>query len=110
MNPLRRGYLYGLLAYTMWGFFPLYFKLLEPAGPVEILAQRIVWSAAFVTVLLLATRRRWRFLRDLARRPRTLAGITAAALLISVNWACTSTASSPTTWSRRRSGTSSTRW
>jgi chloramphenicol-sensitive protein RarD len=86
VNPLRRGYLYGLLAYTMWGFFPLYFKLLEPAGPVEILAHRIVWSAAFVTVLLLATRRRWRFLRDLARRPRTLAGITAAALLISVNW------------------------
>jgi chloramphenicol-sensitive protein RarD len=45
-----------------------------------------VWSAAFVTVLLLATRRHWRFLRDLARRPRTLAGITAAAVLISVNW------------------------
>jgi chloramphenicol-sensitive protein RarD len=85
VDPLRRGYLFGFLAYTCWGFFPLYWKLLEPARPLEILAHRIVWSAAFVTLLLLAMRN-WRFLGPLVRRPRTLAGIVVAAVVISVNW------------------------
>jgi chloramphenicol-sensitive protein RarD len=85
VNPSRRGYLFGLLAYVIWGFFPLYWKLLEPASAVEILAHRIVWSAVFVTVILVAANN-WRFLRDLRRRPRTLAGIALAAVVISVNW------------------------
>ncbi|MCX4468805.1 EamA family transporter RarD [Micromonospora sp. NBC_01655] len=85
MTPIRLGYLYGLGAYLLWGFFPLYFKLLEPAGPVEILAHRIVWSVVFVA-LLLAALRNVGFLRALARRPRALAGIAAAAALIALNW------------------------
>ena len=85
MNPIRLGYLYGLGAYLLWGFFPIYLKLLRPAGPAEILAHRIVWSVAFVA-LLLAALRNVGFLRALARRPRALAGITAAAALIAVNW------------------------
>ncbi|NBE82720.1 EamA family transporter RarD [Micromonospora rubida] len=85
MTPLRIGYLYGLGAYLLWGFFPLYFKLLQPAGPLEILAHRVVWSMVFVT-LLLAALRNIGFLRALARRPRALAGIAAAAALIAVNW------------------------
>ncbi|WBB56135.1 EamA family transporter RarD [Verrucosispora sp. WMMD573] len=85
MTSLRLGYLYGLGAYLLWGFFPLYFKLLRPAGPLEILAHRVVWSVAFVALLLVALRNVG-FLRSLLRRPRTLAGIGAAATLIAVNW------------------------
>lgn len=85
MTPLRLGYLYGFGAYLLWGFFPLYLKLLRPAGPMEILAHRIVWSVAFVA-LLLAAMRNVGFLRALLRRPRALAGIGAAAALIAVNW------------------------
>ncbi|MER7330653.1 MULTISPECIES: EamA family transporter RarD [unclassified Micromonospora] len=85
MTPLRLGYLYGFGAYLLWGFFPLYFKLLQPAGPLEILAHRVVWSVAFVA-LLLAAMRNVGFLRALVRRPRALAGIGAAAALIAVNW------------------------
>ncbi|GIJ75955.1 chloramphenicol-sensitive protein RarD [Micromonospora phaseoli] len=85
MTPLRLGYLYGLGAYLLWGFFPLYFKLLRPTGPLEILAHRVVWSVAFVA-LLLAALRNIGFLRALLRRPRTLAGIACAATLIAVNW------------------------
>ncbi|MCW2641674.1 MAG: RarD protein superfamily transporter [Dactylosporangium sp.] len=85
MNQLRRGYIFGFFAYAIWGFFPLYWKLLKPAGPMEILAHRIVWSMLFVTLVLLAMRS-WRFLRSLARRPRTLAGIVLAAVVIAVNW------------------------
>ncbi|MEU1884581.1 EamA family transporter RarD [Micromonospora sp. WMMD987] len=85
MTPLRLGYLYGFGAYLIWGFFPIYLKLLRPAGPVEILAHRIIWSVLFVA-LLLAALRNVGFLRSLARRPRTLAGIVVAAALIAVNW------------------------
>ncbi|WP_229398732.1 EamA family transporter RarD [Micromonospora okii] len=85
MTPLRLGYLYGLSAYLLWGFFPLYLKLLKPAGPMEILAHRIVWSVVFVA-LLLAAMRNIGFLRALARRPRALAGIVLAAALVAVNW------------------------
>ncbi|MEV6690977.1 EamA family transporter RarD [Micromonospora sp. NPDC051196] len=85
MTPLRLGYLYGLTAYLLWGFFPLYFKLLRPAGPLEILAHRVIWSVAFVALLLVAMRNIG-FLRALLRRPRALAGVATAAALIAVNW------------------------
>ncbi|WP_433389278.1 EamA family transporter RarD [Micromonospora sp. KLBMP9576] len=85
MTPLRLGYLYGIAAYLLWGFFPLYLKLLRPAGALEILAHRIVWSVVFVA-LLLATVRNVGFLRALLRRPRALAGMGVAAALIAVNW------------------------
>lgn len=85
MNQARRGYLYGLGAYTLWGFFPLYIRLLKPAGPIEILAHRVVWSVLFVA-LLLAAARNWRFLLHLRRRPAAFAGIVLAAALIGINW------------------------
>ncbi|MEH0971939.1 EamA family transporter RarD [Micromonospora sp. CPCC 205546] len=85
MTPLRLGYLYGFLAYLLWGFFPLYLRLLRPAGSMEILAHRIVWSVVFVA-LLLAAMRNVAFLRALLRRPRALAGVGLAAALIAVNW------------------------
>ena len=49
---LRSGFVAGLAAYLLWGLFPLYWPLLEPAGAVEILAHRIVWSMVVVAVLL----------------------------------------------------------
>jgi chloramphenicol-sensitive protein RarD len=85
MSDERRGYLYGLAAYVMWGFFPIYFKHLQPASPPEILAHRVVWSVVFVSLLLAAVRN-WSFLKRLARSPKLLAGISLAALLIAVNW------------------------
>ncbi|MEV4351799.1 EamA family transporter RarD [Actinoplanes sp. NPDC049596] len=86
MSDERRGYLYGLAAYVMWGFFPIYFKHLQPASALEILAHRVVWSVIFVS-LLLAALRNWRFLGRLLRSPKLLGGIALAAVLIGVNWA-----------------------
>lgn len=81
----RRGLVYGIAAYVMWGFFPLYFPLLKPAGPAEILAQRIVWSLAAV-VAILAVQRHWAWMRDLLRRPKTLGLLALAGAVITVNW------------------------
>jgi len=69
----------------MWGFFPLYWPLLEPAGAVEILAHRIVWSLIIMAGIALALRRGARLRATLAdRRTRTL--LTLAAVLITINW------------------------
>jgi chloramphenicol-sensitive protein RarD len=86
MTEERRGYLYGLTAYVLWGFFPIYFKLLAPSSPLEILAHRVIWSVVFLSLVLLAMRN-WRFLARLARDRRLLGGITLAAVLIAANWA-----------------------
>jgi chloramphenicol-sensitive protein RarD len=85
VSELKRGYLFGIAAYCLWGFFPLYIRLLRPAGAVEILAHRVVWSVVFVALVLTVVRR-WPLLRGLARRPGKLAGIGLAAVLIAVNW------------------------
>ncbi|MET9677376.1 EamA family transporter RarD [Streptomyces sp. NPDC006482] len=84
-NEGRAGLLYGFGAYVMWGLVPLFWPLLKPAGAVEILAHRMVWSLAFVGLALLALRR-WGWIRELVRSPRKLALITVAAAVISVNW------------------------
>jgi chloramphenicol-sensitive protein RarD len=85
MTDERRGYVYGLTAYTMWGFFPIYFKLLQPSPALEILSHRILWSVVFVAFLL-TVMRNWRFVSGLLRHPRRLAGMVAAGGLIGVNW------------------------
>src|SRR5436190_5665470 len=79
----RRGLICGVAAYVMWGFFPLYFPLLKPSGPAEILAQRIMWSLVAVLVML-AVRRRWSWIRELT--PRTLALLALAGAVVTINW------------------------
>ena len=51
---VRRGLLFALAAYVLWGAFPLYFPLLDPSGPFEILAHRLVWTALLMTVVVAA--------------------------------------------------------
>jgi chloramphenicol-sensitive protein RarD len=85
MSQIRRGYLLGLGAYLMWGFFPIYFKLLRPAGALEILGHRIIWSAIFM-VFVVTFMRRWSRIRALLGNRRKIGGIALAATLIAVNW------------------------
>jgi chloramphenicol-sensitive protein RarD len=82
----RRGFLLGVAAYAMWGLFPLYWPLLEPAGAIEILAHRIVWSLVTMAVLVLVLSRTATFRRVVADR-RVTRLLTLAACLITVNWA-----------------------
>ncbi|MDT0275833.1 EamA family transporter RarD [Blastococcus goldschmidtiae] len=85
MDERRLGVVSGLAAYSMWGLFPLYFPLLEPAGGVEIVAHRVVWSLLFIALLLTAVRR-WGHVRAAVADRRTVLVLTGAALLIATNW------------------------
>lgn len=85
MNEHRRGLVLGVAAYAMWGIFPLYWPLLEPAGAVEILAHRICWSMVVMVGLTIALRRTTQLRAILANR-RTLLLLLVAAVVITFNW------------------------
>lgn len=75
--------LFGVGAFTCWGLFPGYFPLLLPAGSIETVAHRIVWSAVCLALVLVVTRR-FGDLRRLTGRAWLL--LTAASALIALNW------------------------
>jgi chloramphenicol-sensitive protein RarD len=74
---------YGLIAYGSWGLYPAYFPLLKPAGALEVLAHRIVWTMLLMAVVLVVLRR-VPDLRSITRRTWLL--LVAASALICVNW------------------------
>ncbi|WP_236683066.1 EamA family transporter RarD [Demequina globuliformis] len=81
----RSGLAYGAGAYLMWGLFPLLMAALKPAGALEITAHRAVWSLV-VCLGLVAILRGWARLRAVLRDRRTMLILSAAALVIAVNW------------------------
>ena len=83
--PLLAGIGYGLLAYGIWGFFPLYFRQLAGILPMDILSNRTAWAFVFVS-LLLTLRRRWPVVIGVFRTPRHLVRLSLAALLLGSNW------------------------
>jgi chloramphenicol-sensitive protein RarD len=85
VDERRRGVFCGLGAYALWGLFPLYFPLLEPATGLEIVAHRVLWSLVFVGLLLFALRR-WSHVRAAVSDRRTLLVLAGAAVLIAGNW------------------------
>ena len=85
VDDRRPGLAFGLGAYALWGLFPLYFPLLEPAGGLEIVAHRVIWSLVFVALLLTVTRA-WPQVRAAMGDRRALLILAGAALLISGNW------------------------
>lgn len=85
MNNSGRGLTAGVLAYVLWGGFPLYWPLLKPAGAVEVLAHRIVWSAVAMTLVVLLLRR-WPGVVAIVRDRRRFGLLTVAAAVITVNW------------------------
>ena len=57
MSEYRKGLLYGLLCYSIWGLFPLYWRLLQHVDSFEILAHRMLWSGVFMTLLFVGIRK-----------------------------------------------------
>ncbi len=76
---------FGFAAYGIWGLFPLYWPLLEPAGAGEILAHRLLWSLVVMGVLVVALRR-WSRLRALLADRRRMRILPLAAVAVSLNW------------------------
>ena len=78
------GFWSGVAAYTIWGLVPLYWKLLKHVPAIQVLGHRIVWSLAFLAILVAGRHRARSALANVSRRVVGLYAIAAA--LIAVNW------------------------
>ena len=85
-NPeIRRGYLFGIAAYGLWGVLPIYFKAIAAVAAVDIVAHRVLWSLPFLALLLFFGSG-WSDVRQAIRRRGTLLLLLFTAVLIATNW------------------------
>ncbi|MEQ6917402.1 EamA family transporter RarD [Halomonas aquatica] len=80
-----QGVAFGLTAYAMWGCFPLFFALFQGVPAYEVLIHRVIWSCAFLAVLVTLLGR-WSPIRQALAEPRRLGRVLGCALLIALNW------------------------
>ncbi|QDP41739.1 EamA family transporter RarD [Radiobacillus deserti] len=88
-KELKVGIAYTAAAYILWGFLPIYWKMVGSVPAGQILAHRIVWAFVFMMVLLVVLRKTRAFMIELKRiisNKKTLIGITIASIVISLNW------------------------
>ena len=84
-EKLRNGLISALIAYSIWGFLPVYFKFVHAVPALEMLAHRIVWAVPFGAAIVLFRRQFPEVRRALAHR-RTLFFLLLSAAFVSVNW------------------------
>ncbi len=80
-----QGFIFGFIAYAMWGVFPLFFHLLRDVPSTEVLLHRVVWSFVFVSLIIILTAQKQRLFKAL-KTPGLIKGLTTSSLLVSVNW------------------------
>ena len=76
---------YALLAFSAWGFIPIYWKLLNTVPSMEILTHRMVWSVFFLLGLLAVQKRLGEF-RELFHSPKYIFMLLGTATLLGANW------------------------
>ena len=82
---MHSGVLNALAAYFMWGIAPIYFKLLIDISAGEILMHRIIWSSAFLLLLVLISKK-WFVLVGLCKQPKMVAKLALSATVLALNW------------------------
>ena len=85
MSKNKLGLVFGISAYSLWGAFPLYWPLLEPANPLEIVSHRAVWTLVFCFIVLATTKALKSTLATL-KQPKITARLFLTSILISINW------------------------
>jgi chloramphenicol-sensitive protein RarD len=85
LSKNKLGLLFGISAYSLWGAFPLYWPLLEPANPLEIVSHRAVWTLVFCFIVLATTKALKSTLATL-KQPKITARLFLTSILISINW------------------------
>ena len=84
-SAARLGVVYGVSSYIWWGLCPVYFKIVADVPPLQVLCHRVVWSLAFL-VILLVCRKHWGDVRKNFRDRRTLVRLVITSALIANNW------------------------
>jgi chloramphenicol-sensitive protein RarD len=84
-NSSRNGAFSALSAYLLWGFAPIYFKLLTAIEPGEIMMHRVIWSTVFLLVMIIAMKK-WSQLVAIFKQPKILLQLSLSASFLAVNW------------------------
>lgn len=84
-QSVKTGVLLAIAAYCMWGFAPMYFKLLQSLPAMEILMHRVVWSALLLIVLVVVLKQ-FDKVRAALRSRRVLGILLIAGILLAANW------------------------
>lgn len=82
---MNKGTLNGLGAYILWGFFPIYWKLLHDVPALQVIGHRIGWSFLLLIAVILLTKQ-WKDFRAAALKPKTIGIYAIAGVLLSINW------------------------
>ncbi|MCB5196659.1 EamA family transporter RarD [Deefgea salmonis] len=82
---MQIGIIYTLLAFLIWGLFPLYFKALHGIAPEEIVLHRFIWSLVFLSTVLLI-KQRWAWLKPALKQPKLIGVFVLSAVLLASNW------------------------
>ncbi len=85
MSRYQKGLIFGFTSYTIWGLFPLYWPLLKPANPMEIVSHRAVWSL-IICLIAVGIGKQFKETLAMLRNPRIALRFAVAAFFISVNW------------------------
>ena len=85
IKTTRQGIVTALIAFSIWGAFPLYFKQLSEYNATEIIGHRIVWTFACLLVVLVVTKR-WQWIDTLKKNPRWIAYTFVSGIIIAINW------------------------
>ncbi len=89
MTEENKGVIYALIAYVIWGAFPLYWKLLGHVDSVEILINRVVWSFIFTTIFILIIKQRKNLIEDIKSlwsNKKLFFALLLASFVITCNW------------------------
>ncbi|MEJ9281167.1 MULTISPECIES: EamA family transporter RarD [Ureibacillus] len=89
MSEERKGMISAMAAYIIWGFFPVYWKLLEHVNSIEILLNRIIWSFIFTTIFIFIIGQKSKLIEDLKwlwQEKKTFFLLLLASFVISCNW------------------------
>lgn len=84
MSEYKKGLIYGLLCYCIWGLFPLYWRMIDHVDSVEILAHRMLWSGVFMVTLFVGIRKVR--LQNHIKSWKQCLMLLATGTLISFNW------------------------
>ena len=82
---MLRGIIAAATAFTLWGVFPLYLRLMQQVPPLEILSHRVLWSVVLLLAVL-GIRRQWDWLAVVRARPRIALSFVASATMLGTNW------------------------
>lgn len=86
---LKIGIIYALLAYLLWGFLPIYWSSLNEVNAGTVLAQRVIWSFIFLSLIILLTNQTKPFLKAaflILKSKKTILTLFTASIVISINW------------------------